>query len=233
MNPQRWQQVKGIFEQALEHAADQRTAFLEAACSGDAELRREVESLLAADAESDSAFDRPIFDLRPDSTPPTRVGSRIGPYELIEKIGRGGFGTVYLADRVGEFRHRVAVKLIQRGMSSPEAVHRFELERQILADLDHPHVARLFDGGTTEDGSPYLVMEWVEGERLDRYCDAERLSVEARLRLFLEICSAVQFAHHRLVVHRDLKPANVLVTADGVKLLDFGIAKLLGTADKP
>ncbi|MCP4662791.1 MAG: serine/threonine protein kinase, partial [bacterium] len=146
------------------------------------------------------------------------------------EIGRGGLGTVYLAERA-EFKQRVALKVIKRGMDTDEVVRRFRRERQILAQLDHPHIARLLDGGSTEDGLPYFVMELVDGERLDRYCDARKLPIDARLRLFLRVSSAVAFAHRNLVVHCDLKPSNILVSDDHPKLLDFGIAKLLTPDD--
>lgn len=156
----------------------------------------------------------------------------MGPYRLIEEIGRGGMGTVWLAERDDQaYTKTVAVKLMNRGLHSPELLARFKTERQILASLDHPNIARLMDGGTTESGVPYVVMEHVEGQALDRYCDDNRLSTGQRLLLFNQVCQAVSFAHRNLVVHRDLKPANMLVTADGIpKLLDFGIAKLLDPA---
>jgi serine/threonine protein kinase len=152
---------------------------------------------------------------------------------LLREIGRGGMGAVYLAERAdGQFDKRVAIKLIKRGMDTEAIVRRFHYERQILASLNHPNIARLFDGGTTEDGLPYFVMEYIEGEPLLDYCKRKGLDVEARLKLFLPVCSAVQHAHNNLIVHRDLKPSNILVTGDGdVKLLDFGIAKLLNAND--
>ena len=156
-------------------------------------------------------------------------GRRVGPYRLLRRIGSGGMGAVYLARRADDrSRRQVAVKLIRRGFESVESLHRFRIERQILARLDHPSIARLYDGGTTDDGRPYLVMEYIEGLRIDTYCDRHRLDVDQRLELFLEVCSAVHHAHQNLLVHRDLKPANMMVRADRrVKLLDFGIAKVL------
>ncbi|HSK76678.1 MAG TPA: serine/threonine-protein kinase [Thermoanaerobaculia bacterium] len=154
---------------------------------------------------------------------------RIGAYRIGRELGRGGMGTVYEAVRDGDFDRRVAVKVLRRGMDSEDVLRRFATERQILANLDHPNIARLYDGGTTPDGRPYFVMEAIEGEPVDRYCERLKLATPERLRLFLTVCSAVASAHQSLVVHRDLKPSNILVTADGVpKLLDFGIAKLLG-----
>jgi serine/threonine protein kinase len=155
------------------------------------------------------------------------AGSLVGHYRLRDKIGEGGMGEVYLADREGEFQKRVAGKLI-RGTAHADTVRRFLIERQALAALNHPQIVRLIDGGATEDGLPYLVVDYVEGVPIDQYCDEHKLSVAARLRLFNEVCSAVQYAHQSLIVHCDLKPSNILVTADGVPmLLDFGIAKLL------
>src|SRR5690606_15593938 len=154
---------------------------------------------------------------------------RIGPYRLVQRIGEGGMGTVYRAARAdGQFEHEVALKLIHRNADTAERQRRFLTERQILARLHHPHIARLYDGGVTDEGAPYFAMEYVEGQPIDAYCDTQRLPVEARLDLFTQVCDAVQYAHRNLVVHRDLKPGNILVTQHGrVKLLDFGIAKLL------
>jgi len=161
-----------------------------------------------------------------------RVGARVGPYRLLRQIGRGGMGTVYLAERDdAEFRKRVALKVVRRGMDTDDILLRFRYERQILASLEHPNIARLYDGGATPDGRPYLVMEYIEGVPITRYCDEAGLPIDARLRLFADVCRAVQFAHQNLVVHRDIKPSNILVQPDGtVKLLDFGIAKLLDPA---
>ncbi len=233
MDTERWQQVQELFGEALARDPDERPEYMDQACAGDPELRREVESLIAADAEDDTYLDVPIFNLRPE--PPeseeadsTEENRTIGSYKILHEIGRGGLGVVYLAARADhEFDQRVALKLIKRGMDTDEVVDRFRMERQILANLEHPSIARLLDGGTTDDGRPYFVMELVEGERLDRYCDVRRLSIRQRLELFLEVCSAVHFAHRNLVIHRDLKPGNILVTDAGPKLLDFGIAKLL------
>ena len=157
------------------------------------------------------------------------VGLRVGAYELVREIGRGGMGSVYLATRAdSEFRKRVAIKLIRHGMESPFAIRRFRNERQILATLEHPNIARLIDGGTTEKGFPYVVMELVEGEPLLQYCEAHELPIADRLEIFRKVCSAVHYAHRRMIIHRDLKPANVLVKKDGSpKLLDFGVAKLV------
>ncbi|HTG33067.1 MAG TPA: serine/threonine-protein kinase [Thermoanaerobaculia bacterium] len=228
IQPDRWRQIDTLFAEALERPAGEREAFLAAACQGDAELLRAVEELLAADEESASAtfLERPAGELL--GFVPELEG-RLGPYRLLRRLGDGGMGTVYLARREDEHYERdVAVKVIRSGLQSPEALHRFFAERQILARLEHPNIARLYDGGSTEDGRPYLVMELVEGVPVDEYCDAHQLSIDQRLDLFRQICAAVQYAHQNLLVHRDLKPANILVTAAGEpKLLDFGIAKRL------
>jgi eukaryotic-like serine/threonine-protein kinase len=233
MTPERWQQIRNVFEHAEPLTALEREPYLDRACAGDPELRREVDSLLQAASRAGSAFmDRPAADLMqpPEDGAPgqARVGRRLGPYEIVAEIGRGGMGEVYRAVRVdGQFEQQVAIKLVRAGMGSAFVLERFLHERQILATLDHPNIARLLDGGTT-DGVPYLVMELIEGERIDAYCQVRRLSISDRLRLFLEVCNAVQYAHQHLVIHRDIKPGNILVTADGVpKLLDFGIAKIV------
>ncbi len=233
MTGERWRQVKSVLDRVLDLPPGERAAFLDQACGGDDGLRREVEVLLRHE-EDPEFLAAPAFDLhavggrRDDGDAGDAGGRRVGAYRLLRELGRGGMGTVYLAERADGFEQRVAVKLLKRGMDTDEIVRRFEAERQILAELDHPHVARLTDGGTTGDGLPYFVMEHVEGLPVDRYCERHGLPVRRRLELFQKVCAAVHFAHQHLVVHRDLKPANILVTADGTpKLLDFGIAKLL------
>ena len=165
-----------------------------------------------------------------EDTPPVTA---VGRYRIIREIGRGGMSVVYLAHRANaDFEHDVAVKILKRGLDTEDVLRRFAQERQILALLEHSGIARLFDGGATEDGRPYIVMIYVQGVPIDRYCADRRLSITERLRVFLDVARAVQYAHRNLIVHRDLKPSNVLVTEDGcVKLLDFGIAKLLDDAD--
>jgi serine/threonine protein kinase/Flp pilus assembly protein TadD len=227
---EKWQQVDEIYYRALETPSETRSEYLDAACAGDEVLRREVESLLeATEAMGDDFLGTPLLPLDLDPTPELVDGRRLGAYRILREIARGGMGTVYLAARADdEFEREVAVKILKRGLDTDEIVGRFRHERQILAQLTHPHISRLLDGGTTEDGLPYLVMEKVKGERIDRWCDRQRLSVRDRLELFCKVCSAVQFAHQRLVVHRDLKPANILVDEEGKPTrLDFGIAKLL------
>jgi serine/threonine protein kinase/Tfp pilus assembly protein PilF len=234
IQPDRWRQIDDLFAEALERPAGEREAFLAAACGEDGELRRAVESLLAADEASSTFLERPAGELL--GFVPELEG-RLGPYRLLRRLGDGGMGTVYLARREDEHYERdVAIKVIRSGLQSPEALHRFVAERQILARLEHPNIARLYDGGSTEDGRPYLVMELVEGVPVDDYCDEHQLSIDQRLDLFRRICGAVQYAHQNLLVHRDLKPANILVTAAGEpKLLDFGIAKRLepGSSTEP
>jgi eukaryotic-like serine/threonine-protein kinase len=238
MNPERWQQVREIFDAVIALDAGARRASLDALCAGDAELRREVESLLTSDAEAESAFlNVPALSLKnpcSEAKPaPSHVGRRMGAYNILEEIGHGGMGEVYRAARAdGQYEKEVAIKLVRGGYDTASVLARFRHERQILASLDHPNIARLLDGGTTEEGIPYLVMELIEGTPIDRYCDSHELHVSERLRLFLQVCSAVQYAHQRLVIHRDIKPGNILVTKNGVpKLLDFGIAKILDPAE--
>jgi non-specific serine/threonine protein kinase/serine/threonine-protein kinase len=231
MTPERYQQIKALFHAALEHEPGAQAAFLDQACAGDPALRAEVEALLAVEP-APSFIEGAIQDAvaRIAADPPEPVqGQRIGPYQVIRQIARGGMGAVYLALRADDqYRKQVAIKLIRRGLDTEDIIRRFRNERQILAGLDHPNVARLLDGGATDDGRPYLVMEYIEGQPIDDYADHHTLSTEDRLRLFRQVCAAVQYAHQHLVIHRDIKPSNILVTEDGTpKLLDFGIAKLL------
>ncbi|HJQ22897.1 MAG TPA: serine/threonine-protein kinase [Blastocatellia bacterium] len=231
MTPERWRQAKALLEAALARDPDGRAAWLADACKEDALLREEVESLIASYEEDRDFMEAPAVASAPSlgGAAPAPEGRMVGPYRLIREIGHGGMGTVFMAARADDqYRKRVAIKLVRRGMDSEQILARFRNERQILASLDHPNIARLLDGGTTDDGLPYFVMEYIEGQPIDRFCDEQRLSTTERLRLFRTACSAVHFAHQNLVVHRDLKPSNILVTPDGVpKLLDFGIAKLL------
>ncbi len=231
-------EVEALFEEALECAPEDRTAFLEMLKARAPALHAEVASLLDAHEDAPTFFGRlsdkfvsPLFS-RLDEEPQTP--GRIGPYQIEQELGRGGMSTVYLARRDdGQFDQRVALKLVRSGVDEAARSERFRSERQILASLNHPNVARLFDGGVTPGGRPYLVMEYVEGEHIDRHCDARTLSLKERLDLFQTVVETVQYAHGNLVVHRDLKPSNILVTEDGqVKLLDFGIAKLLGVDEE-
>ena len=225
MNPEHWEDVKQIVDTCLDLDPRARDAHLAALCAADPALRAEVESLLAAYDEADDFMDTPALESNPQAP---IAGERIGNYELRELIGEGGMGAVYRAVRSSDFQKQVAIKLVKRGMDTESILRRFRHERQILARLEHPLIARLLDGGATADGRPYLVMEYIDGTPITDYCDENKLSVPERLELFRTVCSAVQFAHQNLIVHRDLKPSNILVTADGTpKLLDFGIAKLL------
>lgn len=239
MSTTRWEQIAEAFFGALDRDAEDRAAFLEAACADDPALHDEVEAMLAAHKHGTGFLLEHRF-LADASTATTRaeapLGQRVGPYRLKRLIGRGGMGAVYLAERAdGAFKQQVALKLVRYDAGGEDALLRFLNERQILAQLQHPGIARLLDGGVTEDGQPYFAMEHVAGHPVDVYCDQRRLSVKERLRLFGQVCTAVQFAHQNLVVHRDLKPSNVLVTPEGeVKLLDFGVAKLLeGAGEAP
>ncbi|HJX28070.1 MAG TPA: serine/threonine-protein kinase, partial [Thermoanaerobaculia bacterium] len=234
IDPERWHKVDRVFAEALERTAAERSAFLDTACAGDAELRKEVEQLIAADQESTGFLEGTpgeILGLAADDRThgSQEEGRELGPYRLLRKIGSGGMGTVYLARRNDEqYERDVAIKVLRSGLASTQSIHRFIAERQILARLEHPNIARLYDGGSMEDGRPYLVMELIEGVPVDEYCDRHRLTVNQRLTLFQKICAAVQYAHQNLLVHRDLKPGNILVTPEGEpKLLDFGIAKRL------
>jgi non-specific serine/threonine protein kinase/serine/threonine-protein kinase len=236
MRRERWQQVRQVFEKASGLDSEERAAYLDQACTGDADLRQEVESLLSSASLAGSVFlGKPAAELAgiaTDLVPATRTGTRIGVYQILEEIGHGGMGEVYSAVRAdGQYEKEVAVKIVRGGFDSRAVLERFRNERQILASLDHPNIARLLDGGTTDDGTPYLVMELIRGKSIDQYCDQRQLSINDRLQLFVRVCRAVRYAHQRLVIHRDIKPSNILVTEEGVpKLLDFGIAKILDTA---
>jgi eukaryotic-like serine/threonine-protein kinase len=232
MTPERWQQIREIFDGAVKLRAEERAKYLNTACATDAELRHEVESLLLSDDDAGTDFlNTPALSLAHPAPSPTfdRLGRRLGAYTILEEVGRGGMGEVYRAARAdGQYEQQVAIKLVRGGHDTALVLGRFRHERQILASLDHPNIARLLDGGTTEEGIPYLVMELIEGTPINQYCDSHSLNVTERLHLFLQVCSAVQYAHQRLVIHRDIKPGNILVTKEGVpKLLDFGIAKIL------
>jgi eukaryotic-like serine/threonine-protein kinase len=226
---EKWDQVKELFALALERDPEERSGFLLQACAGDDSLRTEVESLLSSLDEAPAFLeDCPVADLL-SAQSRAMAERRIGAYRILREIGQGGMAVVYLGERADQsYRKQVAIKMVKAGINTEQMLHRFRNERQTLAALDHSNIVKLLDGGSTEDGSPYLVMDYVEGLPIDRYCDLNHLSIDERLRLFREICSAVQYAHENLVVHRDLKPANILIAKGGVpRLLDFGIAKLL------
>ncbi len=229
----RYHRVKELFQAALEKPAGERQAFLVAACEGDLSLIKEVEELMAMSEEAEDFIEEPAFHLADQLNPkPLNAaleGRRLGNYQIIREIGHGGMGAVFLAVRADdEYKKRVAIKVIRAGSENQSIRRRFLSERQILASLNHPNIARLLDGGTTEEGVPYLVMDYIEGLAIDEYCDRNKLSTVERLKLFQAVCSAVHYAHQNLVIHRDLKPGNILVSADGTPhLLDFGIAKIL------
>jgi eukaryotic-like serine/threonine-protein kinase len=236
MTPDQWKRIKHVAVGAMAEPQLARASFLAEQCGDDTALRQEVEALLASADEAQSLFEPPAVVV--DGAPPaldgleldaSRVGARVGPYRIERRLGGGGMGDAYLGVRADDaYDTRVAIKLIKRGMDTAAVLRRFRQERQILANLDHPFIARLLDGGSTADGLPYVVMEYVDGVPLDAYCDTHRLSTRERVEIFVRVCHAVQHAHERGVIHRDLKPSNILVTANGTpKLLDFGISKLL------
>jgi eukaryotic-like serine/threonine-protein kinase len=231
LQPDHWKRIDELFYAALDLDPQARPAFLEHACGTNVELLKEIQSLLEASGKTLGFAQKAVLQVAREQTlEPLPAGSRVGAYKLLRSIGEGGMGTVYLASRADQlYQQQVAIKLMHRGLGlSQVMLLRFSAERQILAQLNHPNIARLIDGGMTGDGLPYLVMEYVDGVRIDSYCRDKNLSLEDRLHVFRTVCSAVEYAHKHLVVHRDIKPANILVTADGVpKLLDFGIAKLL------
>jgi serine/threonine-protein kinase len=221
--PEYIERLQDLFEQALERAPEDRDAFLRSSVPDDEGLRNEVHALLAAHHSGDGRLSSPVV------APDPWIGKKVGAYEITRLIGVGGMGAVYEGRRADEeFNKRVAIKFLHQQVSSADAVRRFKAERQILASLDHPGIAALIDGGVTDDGQPYFMMEYIDGQPLTEWCDEHRLSIRERLPLFQQVAAAVQSAHQALVVHRDLKPGNILVTTDGrVKLLDFGIARLL------
>jgi len=230
-----WTRVKQIFSVALDLEPQERIPFLDRECAADVDLRAEVLELLSANEAAGDFMQQPAcVDVGFSSNDETDYGGAvsgelIGKYKIIRELGRGGMGAVYLAARADEsFDKQVALKLIKRGMDSDAIIKRFVMERQILANLDHPNIARMIDGGTTDDGRPFFVLEYIDGTTITHYCDEHKLNTLERLKLFRQVCAAVQFAHQNLVVHRDLKPSNILVTKEGTpKLLDFGIAKLV------
>src|SRR5688572_18120775 len=218
-NAPSWADAKRVFEAALDRPEGERAAFVEKACGGNAALLQEVRSLLAWHKGSTGFLETPAARLTGATEAPSAallIGKAVGPWRILDVVGSGGMGVVYRAERAdAAFRRHAALKVIGPGPDSPQIIERFRLERETLAALDHPNIARLMDGGTTADGQPFLVMELVEGEPIDRYCDDHRLSIDERLDLFRKVCAGVQYAHENLVVHRDIKPDNILVTKDG------------------
>lgn len=237
MQTENWDRIQELFLDAADLPAGERTAFLDTHCAGQPDIRAEVESLLAADRAAGHSTMRPIAvaigNAASTMLDGSIMGKRLGPWLVLREIGRGGMGSVFLATRDDDqYRKEVALKLIRHGMDTEDVLGRFRQERQILASLDHPFIARLLDAGTAPDGRPFFVMEYVVGQPLDEYCDSHHLNIRQRCELFLKVCEAVAHAHRKLVIHRDLKPANILVSPDqngeaAPKLLDFGVAKLL------
>src|ERR1017187_9435058 len=233
------QRDESLFQAAAQLAGAERAAFLNGACLGDAALRQRLEALLAADDAKDSFLEpeerdttgQPVKTMKLElaDTPDEAVGTTIGRYKLMERLGEGGCGVVYVAEQSQPVRRRVALKVIKLGMDTKMVVARFEAERQALAMMDHPNIAKVLDAGTTETGRPFFVMELVRGIRITDYCDQNNLTTQERLDLFIKICQAIQHAHQKGIIHRDIKPSNILVTLhDGVpvpKVIDFGIAK--------
>jgi eukaryotic-like serine/threonine-protein kinase len=228
-NPERWQRLKNILAEALEQpSTEERATLLRRACADDSTLLREAVELLAYDTTRFEEFAQfAATHLRQDEH--DRIGERLGAYAIVRELGRGGMGAVYLAERAdGQFEKRVAIKVLKRGTDTDEVLRRFRMERQILANLDHPNITRLVDAGTTADGLPYFVMEFVEGTPITQFVQREKVDLRGRLKLFLKVCSAVELAHRYQIIHRDIKPGNVVVDRNSdPKLLDFGIAKVL------
>jgi serine/threonine protein kinase len=231
MTPERLGRIRAVYEAALRVEAAEIEAFLEQECGGDSECKQQVKGLLAAREKIPAWLSEPLLGHagRIIDSVHAFEGKELRGYKLIREIGHGGMGSVYLAERSdGAYTKQVAVKLVRAGQDNAEIAARFQREREILASLDHPNIARLIDGGSTKEGVPYFVMEFVDGRPITQWCDEHKLNVSERIALFRKVCSTVAYAHQRLVVHRDLKPGNILVTGDGtVKLLDFGIAKVL------
>ncbi|NNF59131.1 MAG: serine/threonine protein kinase, partial [Rhodothermaceae bacterium] len=237
MTPERWQQIAAVLDEVLDLDPAERPAALDALCGTDPDLRREVSDMLEAELPDFLNEDAAVF-AAPALAEQDRAAARhtVGPYRILRELGRGGMGVVYLAER-DEVDRQVALKLIRGGLADPALRERFLHEQRVLARLEHPHIARLYDVGIADDGTPFFALEYVEGEPLDRYCDDHRLPLDARLRLFEAVGRAVQHAHQHFVVHRDLKPSNILVSEDEagqaqVKLLDFGIAKVVAEAEE-
>ena len=227
-----WDQVREVVDAVLDLPPEQRSSYLDQACPQPT-VRRYVESLVLSYQQAGEFLGEPALAGHTEALAPSGAdswkGRRVGPYQVTEEIGEGGMGSVYRALRVDDqYQKQVAIKVVRSGLDTRFALNRFKAERQILANLEHPNIARLLDGGSTEDGQPYFVMEYIQGQPLDQYCDDHKLTITERLRLFRMVCSAVHYAHQNLVIHRDIKPNNILVNAEGVpKLLDFGIAKIL------
>ncbi|MCL4787917.1 MAG: serine/threonine protein kinase, partial [Verrucomicrobia bacterium] len=228
------QREEAVFEAALQREGAERAAYLDEACAGNPALRERVEGLLGALERAGALLDEPVVTR--ESTSPTAVlpptaqaGDQVGPYKLLQQIGEGGCGVVYMAEQVQPLKRRVALKILKLGMDTKQVIARFEAERQALALMEHPNIAKILDAGATETGRPYFVMELVRGVKITDFCDENQLPMRQRLELFIQVCQAIQHAHQKGIIHRDLKPSNILVTVnDGVplpKVIDFGIAK--------
>lgn len=237
MNPEQFERIKQIFQHVVDLPVAERDAFLRRECHGDEALASTIRTMIQADSEASSFLEKPatIGSILSHDTPAgiDRTGTQIGGYTVTGILGEGGMGTVYRAEKDDEtFRRTVAIKIVRHGMDTKSILQRFYTERRILANLEHPNIARLIDGGMTEDGLPYFIMEYVGGIPITDYCDENQATIKERLQLFVKVCETVQYAHNNLIVHRDLKPSNILVTPEGnVKLLDFGIAKMLTPDD--
>jgi eukaryotic-like serine/threonine-protein kinase len=237
MTPELWKRIKEIFETALEKNLNDRKVYLDTECAGDPSIRSEVDSLLLAHRSTTKFLETQIintdFFSESDAESDPLLGKEFRSYKIEKRIGSGGMASVYLASRIDkEFEKKVAIKFIKRGMDTDEIIKRFKTERNALANLDHPNIGMILDGGTTDDGLPYFIMEYIDGKPIDEFCADKKLSIKERLILFRKVCEAVQYAHQNLIVHRDLKPSNILVNEDGhPKLLDFGIAKILSSDD--
>ena len=231
--PSQWHRLKEVLAKALEESSPERRATtLRESCADDTTLLRQAQTLLAGDTDTLEQFAE-FAATRLRSDEPDRIGERVGAYVIVRQLGRGGMGAVYLGKRAdGQFEKQVAIKILKRGTDTDEVLRRFAVERQILAQLDHPSITRLLDAGTTQGGLPYFIMDYVEGVPITELAHKQNLSLGDRLHLFLKVCFAVEFAHRNGVIHRDIKPTNILVKSNGEpKLLDFGIAKMLGSSD--
>src|SRR6186713_1310891 len=232
--------LEAIFFAALEKPAAERGSYLAEACRGDVDLRRRVERMLTAQLDAASFLETPpsaiVREAIPtiDQAPLEKPGTQIGPYKLLQQIGEGGMGVVYMAEQLEPVKRRVALKIIKPGMDTRQVIARFEAERQALSLMDHPNIAKVLDAGTTDSSRPYFVMELVKGIPITKYCDEKRLSLKERLELLLPVCQAIQHAHQKGIIHRDIKPTNILVAEYDnqpvPKVIDFGVAKATGQA---
>jgi serine/threonine protein kinase len=229
--PEQWPKIKEIVGTALERDPAERDAFLDQACAQNAELRAEVESLLAAHADAEGLSEHPWGIGLADAGGTSKT---VGPYRLIRELGVGGMGQVWLAEQTEPVRRRIALKVIKAGVYDSAVVQRFQAERQSLALMDHPAIAKVFDAGATPAGQPYFAMEYVDGLPITDYCDRKKLGIRNRLELFIQVCQGVQHAHQKAIIHRDLKPSNILVMeVDGKpipRIIDFGLAKGIAPA---